>query len=475
MQSIQNKINELKESLDSGDVLTTNRIQSKITAYENEMQFIKTHPRSIVPSPSAEKKNKRNSIQKKRWSLPSGDALAALGDNASNNKRWSIGSSGGEESGGEDDEILSGSGSEMEETADDEIFEKEKHDPTFQDISNRFKGLLPTERNHSPPRRPELPSLEPIISKAQSHPRRLSLNPYVLQNLSNSPMPTSPLSQQNSFDDQQPHNNNVFNAPTRSDVPSFNQTVATSNHVGLPYNRSANDIMHASCGTHVSGFYPPPNQHHSSQFQVRMPEREMHQREPYRQQQYSKSLQLGQQHYSQSQDLQQPYKPPQLTLPQRAFIAQPSQQQLPSLHTLNIPQNKLFTPIEEDGNSSPLNRGRHSLPSLPKFNQLENEVDQYQRMARHHSPQYIPRSDPFAFNHDPFIKQHVPATVSLSQPISLPPVSSPPMQTGSSMNVDEENTKEKNLNFIERIFRKQIPFFKKRNTSNLSTPKYNTV
>jgi hypothetical protein len=440
LQSIHNKINELKDSLDTSDELTIDRIRSKITSYENEIQFIKTHPRSIVTSGNADKR-KRNSIQKKRWSLPSENALAALGDNVSNNKRWSITSGSDGEASGEEDECLSS----YESGEDEDMIDK--NDPTYQDISNRFKGLLggphnhaEQSHNHAPPARPDLPSLQPLISQAQTeHSKRLSLNPYVLKNLSTS-IPKTPSQPRNPFE-----SDSVY-SQTPS-VPSLN--------LAGNMQRNMEGVAYTPRGTHVAGFYPPPNPHHSSQFQ--RTSSIDHQMTPQMQfaqhfaQQQPNPYQQHMQNTFQPRDLQQPYKPPQLVLPQRNSA---QMNPLPRLSSLDTPPaERQFIPVDQNEDEryvSPLHKRQISLPSLPKFGELENQVDQYQQTMRHHSPQFQTRTDPFVQNHDPFMKSS-----NSHSPFAPSPLN-------SSSNMQEEDHK---MNFIEKIFRKQIPFFKRRSAS----------
>jgi hypothetical protein len=473
LQSIHNKIAELKDSLDTSDELTCDRIKNKILSLENEIQFIKTHPRSIVASGNVDRR-KRNSIQKKRWSLPSESALSALGDNASNIKRWSIGSDGEET--GEEDDYLSSGGSDNE--GDDEIFEVQ--DPSFQDISNRFKGLLHPGSHESPlpppnVARPQLPSLEPVISKVQTNSRRLSLNPYVLKNLSTNSMPTTPTLPRSPF--EQDNSSVDWKAP-QVKITSSGPTIPSLNINQAGSSRSDN-LMYTPRGTHVAGFYPPPNQHHSSQFNRYSLGTNL--RESY--QQYQQQQQQPQQHQSpqpnrnSSQPLPNPqhrlpprfptnqqqngsqentYKPPPLALPARNFIAQPQNpQHLPRISSLDVTTNSNMMNIDTDDNrfDSPLHRKQHSLPTLPKFNELENQVYQYERTMRHHSPQLPPRQDPFAMNHDPFIKP--------AHHFAPSPIMSYNSTAAAPQDLEQERT-----NFLEKLFRKQIPFFKKRNSTS---------
>jgi hypothetical protein len=314
----------------------------------------------------------------------------------------------------------------------------------------------------------------------------------VLKNLSTS-IPKTPTQSRNPFEEG---GSGMEWTQTQQQVPSLNLAGGVQ--------RSMDNSAYTPRGSHVAGFYPPPNPHHSSQF-ARPQEQQVSPKQQYaqqgyvpqqqynqapnpqqqymQQQQYAQQQQYGQQ-YAQNmpqqqpqqqfaqpapqqrpqqqqpqqyqnqnfyqrmpvvQDLQLPYKPPQLVLPQRTLI-QDNNSPLPRLSSMM--DTKPETTLEDMRYQSPIHKRQQSLPSLPKFNELENQVDQYQQtVMRHHSPQYLPRAtDPFHNgHHDPFMKNsHVPFAPSpLSQHT-------------------EEQRKE---NFIEKIFRKQIPFFKKRTSS----------
>lgn len=71
--------------LNNSDELTRQRIQGKIDGIQEEIKFVRSHPKTIIGSSSG---SKRNSITKsKRWSLPSmvsGDAMSSCGSTSSN-------------------------------------------------------------------------------------------------------------------------------------------------------------------------------------------------------------------------------------------------------------------------------------------------------------------------------------------------------------------------------------------------------
>ncbi|KAG2389078.1 hypothetical protein C9374_014478 [Naegleria lovaniensis] len=84
LQALQNKRQDLTDMLPNSDELSKERIQSKIDAINEEIKFIRAHPKTIIGGSGS----KRSSITKsKRWSLPSivsGDAMSSGGATSSN-------------------------------------------------------------------------------------------------------------------------------------------------------------------------------------------------------------------------------------------------------------------------------------------------------------------------------------------------------------------------------------------------------
>ncbi|KAF0972459.1 hypothetical protein FDP41_009362 [Naegleria fowleri] len=84
LQALQNKRQDLTDMLPNSDELSRERIQSKIDAINEEIKFIRAHPKTIIGGSGS----KRSSITKsKRWSLPSivsGDAMSSGGATSSN-------------------------------------------------------------------------------------------------------------------------------------------------------------------------------------------------------------------------------------------------------------------------------------------------------------------------------------------------------------------------------------------------------
>ncbi|EFC49200.1 RWP-RK domain-containing protein [Naegleria gruberi] len=85
LQALQNKLQDLQDSLAQADELTKQRTQSKIDSIHEEIKFIRAYPKTIIESGG--NGGKRNSITKsKRWSLPSmmsGDSMSSCGSGAS--------------------------------------------------------------------------------------------------------------------------------------------------------------------------------------------------------------------------------------------------------------------------------------------------------------------------------------------------------------------------------------------------------
>ncbi|KAL0481449.1 nusB, partial [Acrasis kona] len=451
------------------------RVKDKIKSLENEIVFIKSHPRSIVP-----KEKKRSSIEKKkRWSLPSADALSSLENNTARN--WTIGDE-------EDDE------DEDEDMDEDMIQEK---------IANRFQGLLGSsndvpeqaqdtrhqEINTQPHREqastsptrigpPQLTSL--VMPTLEARQKRLSLNPHVLRDLSErAHVPVTPTHHFDPYrQDQQPNS-----------ISNLSSTI-----------KSSNTPVRSSSG--VAGFYPPPCARHSRQntitsdttphlrswsstsntsslspvqivptnfsppklIQTTAPTPVMINKrnsgQPFTLSQeinYKHHLNHQQQYNNNVNDIQEPYKPPQIFLP---YTQDQNITRLPSFSHM-IGQDGTTNTYESLPNemNQPYKR-INSMPavtSLPKFDELQKDINNYQNSMRKHSPQYMPRMD---LNHSPIHQQQPDPFLtrqSVTSTSNAPPVYTPPQ----SPNYQEE----RKLSFVEKIFRKQIPFFKKRSAS----------